>query len=65
MEPARLDVGLEPPRSVLSDVGEKVVEFDFVLSEGKSWLIYHCWDAKHKVSLKVNSKAEKRNQRHG
>jgi len=65
MEPARLDIGLQPPCSVLSGVGEKAAEFDFVLSEGKSCLIYLCRDAKHKIPLKVNSKAEKRNQPHG
>jgi hypothetical protein len=60
-----LDIGLQPPRSVLSGVGEKVAELDFVLSEGKSCLIYHCWDAKHKIPLKVNGRAEKKNQPHG
>jgi hypothetical protein len=37
--PVRLDIGLRPPSSVLSNVGETVAAFDFVLSGGKSYLI--------------------------
>jgi hypothetical protein len=63
-DPVRLDIGLRPPVSVLSNVGETVAQFDFVLSEGKSFDICHCWDENHKILLKVNSKAEKGNQPH-
>jgi hypothetical protein len=37
--PARLEIGLQPPSSMLSGVGDAVAQFDFVLSEDKSCLV--------------------------